>query len=131
MPAKLKRPCGCDAGCEVQCSDTCCITGTGERLDSYEGSEEDCPYSLNVQTDNKTVVAGMYDCAGGRDDRATVTWSGGSANFETGNPEKYCAGAGSWSVSIYLEKNQKVQCLAQSWGGPIGCSISCCLVQAP
>jgi hypothetical protein len=127
MAASALLSCDCK-DCST-CS--CCLTGFDTRTDSYDGDIEACPYALIVKTDNKAPIDGMYACNGFRDDKATVSWPSGSKVFETGDPQRPCAGTGSWSVDVSLKKDDIVTCRAQSWGGPITCRISCCIIKAP
>jgi len=74
-------------------------------------------------------MAGFYRCTGGVDDSGFLTWPGGSFDSPATIPP--CFGAHSFSFYAKLNVGETVTCYAGSYGGRVGCSISCCLVKAP
>jgi hypothetical protein len=130
MPAKLKRACGCSGDCSLSCSVTCCISG--EASGSGSGTDENgpCVDFLSAVTTSGAQVTGLYNCSGGVDDQGTWTWSGGS-KFRPASGPGPCYGAGSISWVAALNKGARMRCRAGSWGGNVGCSMNCCLQEAP
>lgn len=129
MAVTLKRSlCGDD--CSVGCSAPLCFGGAGSRSDPFGGDPTQCTYDLLVTSSQGAPRDGMYTCAGSRDDKATLTWPGGSQIFTSAGPSP-CFGAGGLSIVISLLKDDIVTCLAESWGGPINCTFNCCYLSAP
>ena len=132
MPAKLKRGCGCVGTCENKCDEGCCFSASV--LEQGPGNDPFGPcVNFRTATSTKANYTGVYDCTGSADDEGTWTWPGGS-HFKPAiyfPPQGPCYGAGGTSFIANMQKDQKMKCRAGSWGGDVGCSLNCCLQQAP
>jgi hypothetical protein len=66
------------------------------------------------------------------DDQGNMTWAGGSFFSPAGQPGVGpCFGAHNFEFYANLNIGDTVSCEAGSWGGNVGCNISCCFVSAP
>lgn len=132
MAAKLKRGCGCAGNCDSECNDGCCISGGASGTGSGTDQTGPCADFLNAST-NEAKYDGVYSCLASADDEGTWTWPGGS-HYKPAFYEPYvgpCYGAGSTSFIAILKEGDKVKCKAGSWGGDIGCNMTCCIITAP
>ena len=111
----------------------CGVSFSGSASGSGSGVDEagPCVDFLTAVT-TPAPKTGFYECTGGVDDQATVTWPGGSFF----SPAEYpgigpCYGAHSFVFTSSFNAGDTVTCEAGSWGSFIGCEITCCRVNAP
>lgn len=132
--AKAESMCNC--GCkklEYPCQECEPICFSGSVSGSGTGSDESGPcVDFLTATTTGAPEEGLYKCVGGVDDQATVSWPGGSFFSPANQPEKGpCYGSHGFSFNAGFKVDEVAQCQAGSWGGGVGCELTCCLIPAP
>lgn len=88
-----------------------------------------------VDSQSATTTAaefdGVYTCTGSVDDNGEMSWGGGSYSSPSNTDTGPCYGAHGFSFTANLKVGDTVTCRAGSWGGEVGCTISCCGTPAP
>jgi hypothetical protein len=125
---------------KVSC--TCCASGecapgapsiSGSATQQGTGTNQSGPcVDFITATTTPATVSGLHKCTGGVDDQGNMTWPGGSFFSPSNQPSVGpCFGAHNFEFYAKLNTGDTVSCEAGSWGGPVTCIISCCLVTAP
>lgn len=119
--------------CPECCEPECAIGFGGASRKAGKGENPAGPcVDFDTMITTEVPQDGFYLCTGGVDDEATITWSGGSFFSPAAFPESGpCYGAHLFSFSANFTAGDKIECVAGSWGGRVGCNINCCLVPAP
>lgn len=132
MTAFIKSDCECDCDAvTAACEDCNCFSG--DISGNGTGSDQSGPcVDFLTAVSEEAPKTGLYECNGGVDDQATVTWQGGSFFSPANQPGiGPCYGAHNFSFTAYVGEGTTMKCEAGSWGGGVGCNFTCCLIEAP
>jgi hypothetical protein len=115
---------------QCQCGDDGCISGSASGSGSGTDTSSGCVDSKSATT-TPAEYDGVYTCTGSVDDNGEMSWGGGSYSSPSSTDTGPCYGAHSFSFTANLKKGSTVTCMAGSWGGDVGCTITCCGTAAP
>lgn len=113
----------------ISCSATDCISKSASQQGTGTNPNGPC-VDFTSATTGPSKASALYSCTGHVDDSGEITWSGGSYSSPATGPGP-CFGAHNFSFTAFINKGGTVTCNASSWGGTVGCSITCCIIVAP